>query len=172
MSTIGFGDYVPEDPLHMMLSIIYLIFGLSLTSMCINVVQTKLSDSFRHASAKIGATIGLSLAEEEALSSQGVSPTPNPDEDLLVHSYGRKDGGGPQKDATMDSGVYDNAEVRDGRFLIQPRQPLPQSPPPISIDTVDRPEPGLRDLERREPPSNLTVRSPPRFPSTGNVYIE
>lgn len=171
MSTIGFGDYVPKDPIYMMLSIVYLIFGLSLTSMCINVVQVKLSDSFRHASAKIGATIGLSLAEEEALSSQNVSPTPNPDEDPSVHSYGRKDGGDPQINATMDSGVYDNAELRDGRF-VQPNRPMPLAPPPISVDTVDRTEPDVRELERREPPSNLTVRSPPRFPSTGNVYIE
>lgn len=43
----------------MMCSIIYLIFGLALTSMCINVVQIKLSDTFRMASAKLGATIGL-----------------------------------------------------------------------------------------------------------------
>lgn len=168
MSTIGFGDYVPQHPMRMMASIIYLIFGLSLTSMCINVVQVKLSNSFRHASAKIGATIGLSLAEEEALSSQNVSPTPNPDEELSVHSYGRKDGE-PQINVTMDSGIYDNAEVRDGQFVSQP--------PPPSVDTVDRKEPIRKEpdrseLERREPPSNLTVRSPPRFPSTGNVYIE
>uniref|UniRef100_A0A336MPF6 CSON002140 protein n=1 Tax=Culicoides sonorensis TaxID=179676 RepID=A0A336MPF6_CULSO len=63
MSTIGFGDYVPEHPIYMMCSIIYLIFGLALTSMCINVVQIKLSDTFRMASAKLGATIGLQNME-------------------------------------------------------------------------------------------------------------
>lgn len=83
MSTIGFGDYVPNHPIYMMASIIYLIFGLSLTSMCINVVQVKLSDSFRQASAKIGATIGLTLAEEEARSSQNLTPVP---ENVSVHS--------------------------------------------------------------------------------------
>lgn len=89
MSTIGFGDYVPQHPLYMMASIIYLVFGLALTSMCINVVQVKLSDSFRHATAKIGATIGLSLAEEEARSSQNISPVP-PGDLASVHSYGTK----------------------------------------------------------------------------------
>ena len=74
MSTIGFGDFVPMNPIYMMASIIYLVFGLSLTSMCINVVQVKLSDSFRQASAKIGASIGFSMAEEEARNSQNVSP--------------------------------------------------------------------------------------------------
>lgn len=83
MSTIGFGDYVPNHPIYMMASIIYLIFGLSLTSMCINVVQVKLSNSFRQASAKIGATIGLTLAEEEARSSQNLTPVP---ENVSVHS--------------------------------------------------------------------------------------
>ncbi|XP_026475853.1 LOW QUALITY PROTEIN: potassium channel subfamily K member 18-like [Ctenocephalides felis] len=73
MSTIGFGDFVPQHPIYMMASIVYLVFGLALTSMCINVVQVKLSDSFRQASAKIGATIGLKMAEEEA-SAQGTPP--------------------------------------------------------------------------------------------------
>lgn len=53
--------------------------------MCINVVQVKLSDSFRHATAKIGATIGLSLAEEEALSQNG-TPSDDKDDTPSVHS--------------------------------------------------------------------------------------
>nr|CAD7597320.1 unnamed protein product [Timema genevievae] len=65
MSTIGFGDFVPQHPMYMMASIVYLVFGLALTSMCINVVQEKLSDSFRQASAKIGATIGLRVSDED-----------------------------------------------------------------------------------------------------------
>lgn len=65
MSTIGFGDYVPRHPICMIVSIIYLVFGLALMSMCINVVQAKLSDTFRQASAKLGATIGLRVAEED-----------------------------------------------------------------------------------------------------------
>lgn len=77
MSTIGFGDYVPKHPIYMMGSILYLVFGLALTSMCINVVQVKLSDHFRQASAKIGATIGLQMqeeAEEAARNSQVQTP--------------------------------------------------------------------------------------------------
>lgn len=68
-----------------MMSILYLVFGLALTSMCINVVQVKLSDSFRQASAKIGATIGLSMAEEEARSQDGTS-TEDKDDIPSVHS--------------------------------------------------------------------------------------
>uniref|UniRef100_A0A1A9W3N8 Potassium channel domain-containing protein n=1 Tax=Glossina brevipalpis TaxID=37001 RepID=A0A1A9W3N8_9MUSC len=64
MSTIGFGDFVPNHPIFMMCSIIYLVFGLALTSMFINVVQIKLSDTFKQASAKIGVTIGLGMASE------------------------------------------------------------------------------------------------------------
>lgn len=65
MSTIGFGDYVPRHPICMIVSIIYLVFGLALMSMCINVVQVKLSDTFRQASTKLGATIGLAVSEED-----------------------------------------------------------------------------------------------------------
>ncbi|CAG9801606.1 unnamed protein product [Chironomus riparius] len=68
ISTIGFGDFVPSHPLYMMASILYLIFGLALTSMCINVVQVKLSDHFKQASSKI---IGLHFAEA---ASQGSVP--------------------------------------------------------------------------------------------------
>ncbi|XP_058060847.1 uncharacterized protein LOC131211414 [Anopheles bellator] len=83
ISTIGFGDFVPQHPIYMMCSILYLIFGLALTSMCINVVQLKLSDSFRQASAKIGATIGLQMAEAASLQQ---SPVHTPIELAAVHT--------------------------------------------------------------------------------------
>lgn len=63
MTTIGFGDLVPNHPIFMMCSIIYLIFGLALTAMFLNVVQIKLHDSFKSASKKISMTIGLSVEE-------------------------------------------------------------------------------------------------------------
>lgn len=75
MSTIGFGDFVPRHPICMIVSIIYLVFGLALMSMCINVVQVKLGDTFKTASAKIGATIGLKVSEEDG-SIATVSPPP------------------------------------------------------------------------------------------------
>ncbi|XP_062559317.1 uncharacterized protein LOC134224096 isoform X1 [Armigeres subalbatus] len=87
ISTIGFGDFVPQHPIYMMCSILYLIFGLALTSMCINVVQLKLSDSFRQASAKIGATIGLQMAEAASLQqSQSQSHMHTPVELNAVHT--------------------------------------------------------------------------------------
>lgn len=63
MSTIGFGDFVPQHPIFMMCTIIYMIFGLALTSMFINVVQIEISDKFKGVKAKIQATIGLSERE-------------------------------------------------------------------------------------------------------------
>lgn len=59
MSTIGFGDFVPDHPMYMMATFIYLLFGLALTSMCINVIQEKLSATFEMAKLRIGTTIGL-----------------------------------------------------------------------------------------------------------------
>ncbi|XP_031787017.1 uncharacterized protein LOC100123552 isoform X5 [Nasonia vitripennis] len=83
MSTIGFGDFVPmREPLYMMLSIVYLIFGLALTSMCINVVQVMLADQFKHASQKIGATIGFHVSEEDGSLKPG---PPEPVEIAEVH---------------------------------------------------------------------------------------
>ncbi|XP_044755583.1 potassium channel subfamily K member 1 isoform X3 [Coccinella septempunctata] len=65
MSTIGFGDLVPNNPLCTIISIVYLVFGLALMSMCINVVQEKMSDTFKSASAKIGASLGVTVAAED-----------------------------------------------------------------------------------------------------------
>lgn len=103
----------------MMASIIYLIFGLSLTSMCINVVQAKLSDSFRQASAKIGATIGLSLAEEEARSSETITPIP---ENLSVHSYGHKHDGNDTNKA-KDTNARDHKDAANGNTQRKPSPP-------------------------------------------------
>ncbi|CAG2171548.1 unnamed protein product, partial [Oppiella nova] len=63
LSTIGFGDYVPKHPIFMMCTFIYLLFGLALTSMCINVVQEKLSATFQKAKLRIGATMGLDVQQ-------------------------------------------------------------------------------------------------------------
>ncbi|XP_053619438.1 muscle M-line assembly protein unc-89-like [Plodia interpunctella] len=82
MSTIGLGDLVPDHPMFMMASILYLVFGLALTSMCINVVQVKLSNTFKQASAKLGATIGLKVSEEDG---SLVPMTPPPTEIAPVH---------------------------------------------------------------------------------------
>ncbi|XP_058459893.1 potassium channel subfamily K member 18 isoform X2 [Malaya genurostris] len=101
ISTIGFGDFVPQHPIYMMCSIFYLIFGLALTSMCINVVQLKLSDSFRQASAKIGATIGLQMAEAASLQQ---SQMHTPVELSAVHTSTPSANGAqqpPNGDATM-----------------------------------------------------------------------
>lgn len=59
MSTIGFGDFVPSRVNVLMYAFIYLLFGLALTSMCINVIQEKLSSTFEKARLTIGETIGL-----------------------------------------------------------------------------------------------------------------
>ncbi|KAK8787457.1 hypothetical protein V5799_022765 [Amblyomma americanum] len=59
MSTIGFGDYVPRQPAFMMATFVYLLFGLALTSMCITVIQEKLSATFQKARAQIGLSLGL-----------------------------------------------------------------------------------------------------------------
>lgn len=77
MSTIGFGDYVPNHPMYMMGAFIYLLFGLALTSMCINVVQEKLSATFEMAKMRIGTTIGLDaniLMEEDIMPEKSETP--------------------------------------------------------------------------------------------------
>ncbi|KAG8200129.1 hypothetical protein JTE90_018918 [Oedothorax gibbosus] len=76
MSTIGFGDFVPTHQMYMMATFIYLLFGLALTSMCINVVQEKLSLTFQAAKLRIGTTMGLdtsTLVDDDRMSDEASS---------------------------------------------------------------------------------------------------
>lgn len=65
ISTIGFGDYVPQHPMFMMASFVYLLFGLALTSMCINVTQEALATTLTDAKMKLGARMGLEVSNVE-----------------------------------------------------------------------------------------------------------
>lgn len=82
----------------MMLSIIYLIFGLALTSMCINVVQVKISDHFKQASTKL---IGASMAEA---ASQQASEAQSPLTELPMHLNGSRTQPLPVVDVTDEAG--------------------------------------------------------------------
>lgn len=94
-----------------MASIIYLIFGLALTSMCINVVQLKLSDQFRQASSKI---IGLQMAE--AASHQGSAPQ-SPTELQSVHSANSLDNNGTSR-PTNDTSTADKNSVNTNSKML------------------------------------------------------
>lgn len=67
MSTIGFGDYVPDHPIFMMGTFLYFVFGLALTSMCINVFQESLTATFHHASAKLSVRMGIEVCEAKSV---------------------------------------------------------------------------------------------------------
>lgn len=59
ISTIGFGDMTPETEMTMILASIYLLFGLALTSMVINVIQEKLADVFEETKLRLAVKMGL-----------------------------------------------------------------------------------------------------------------
>ncbi|XP_045474072.1 uncharacterized protein LOC123680297 isoform X1 [Harmonia axyridis] len=100
MSTIGFGDMVPNNPLCTIISIVYLVFGLALMSMCINVVQEKLSDTFKSASAKIGASLGVTMAAEDG---SIITVPPDPVEMPSIHEN------------TVDKNISDEVNDQENR---------------------------------------------------------
>jgi hypothetical protein len=61
ISTIGFGDLTPESEWCMIALSIYLLFGLALTSMCINVIQEQLAVAFEEAKLRLGNTMGFEV---------------------------------------------------------------------------------------------------------------
>lgn len=63
ISTIGLGDLTPNSDLWMIAASIYLLFGLALTSMCINVIQEALGTAFEEAKLRLGTRIGFDVAD-------------------------------------------------------------------------------------------------------------
>ena len=53
VSTIGFGDLVPEHPRYFLLSSVYILLGLSLVAMVINVIMEFFSNTMTKASQKV-----------------------------------------------------------------------------------------------------------------------
>lgn len=45
-STIGLGDITPTQPKYLLVHFMYIIIGLSLVSMCINLIQAKLARTY------------------------------------------------------------------------------------------------------------------------------
>ncbi|KAH8258111.1 hypothetical protein KR038_005946 [Drosophila bunnanda] len=156
MSTIGFGDLVPSNPIYLMVSMIYLIFGLALTSMFINVVQIKLSDHFKRASAKVGATIGMNMASE--FGDEGGSQVKTPSELASVH--------GSRLDRIEEDGHEANGH--------SPQPPLPsilRTPRPLSPALSGAEANGIRDADVSPPPllPRRQVSVEPQPPAEGEI---
>ncbi|KAI8036908.1 trichohyalin isoform X1 [Drosophila gunungcola] len=149
MSTIGFGDLVPGNPFYVMVSMIYLIFGLALTSMFINVVQIKLSDHFKRASAKVGATIGMNMASE--FGDEGGSQVKTPSELASVH--------GSRLDRIEEDGQEANGHSSSP---LPPLTSILRAPRPLSpaFSTVDAngAEAGAGDADGNVSPPPLLPR--------------
>lgn len=77
MTTIGLGDYTPQNQKYMMGAFIYLVLGLVLNSMCINVIQEKITATFQKAKVRIGNDTVLNvhalLEDEEHRSRHPIS---------------------------------------------------------------------------------------------------
>lgn len=58
----------------MMCTTLYMIFGLALTSMCINVIQEKMTHHFKMASVKLGTRFGVSVPVTPAPALVEVAP--------------------------------------------------------------------------------------------------
>lgn len=61
ISTIGFGDLTPQSEWSMIALSIYLLFGLALTSMCINVIQEQLAVAFEQTKVRLGTRMGFDI---------------------------------------------------------------------------------------------------------------
>lgn len=83
VSTIGFGDVLPEHPKYFLLSSVYVLIGLSLVAMVINVIMEAMTMKLDRAQknlAEIARTVGIGIEEEEDTTNQNgaaitVTPT-------------------------------------------------------------------------------------------------
>ncbi|XP_027202122.2 TWiK family of potassium channels protein 18-like [Dermatophagoides pteronyssinus] len=90
MSTIGFGDFVPTQFNVLLYAFIYFLFGLALTSMCINVIQEKLSSTFEKARITIGESIGLDPSTPITIMNPTVNPLSQPQQETSSKSSSRQ----------------------------------------------------------------------------------
>ncbi|KAH8413665.1 hypothetical protein KR222_003093 [Zaprionus bogoriensis] len=151
MSTIGFGDMVPSNPFYVMLSMIYLIFGLALTSMFINVVQIKLSDHFKRASAKVVATIGMGMPSE--LGDDLGSQVKTPSELASVHGSRL---GRIEEDGLEHQGNGTPVVPHYAGMAPQPLASILRIPRPLSPPTAPKDSPPTL-LPRRQPDPQPTA---------------
>ena len=66
ISTIGFGDVLPEHPKYFLASSIYVLVGLSLVAMVINVIMEVVSSTIHKAKTtveEVGKSIGIPLPD-------------------------------------------------------------------------------------------------------------
>ena len=52
-STIGLGDIIPTKPGYLVILFIFIIIGLSLVSMCINLIQSKLEKTYERGNSSL-----------------------------------------------------------------------------------------------------------------------
>ena len=79
ISTIGFGDVLPAHPKRFLASFIYLLFGLSLVAMVINVIMEVVTNTIDKAKAGLveaGKTIGLNLEVDDSEEGSGTEDEP------------------------------------------------------------------------------------------------
>jgi len=68
ISTVGFGDVLPDHPRYFLASSIYILLGLSLVAMVINVIMDVVSDTLNKAKVKVidvGQKMGINLSAED-----------------------------------------------------------------------------------------------------------
>ncbi|KAK4018369.1 potassium channel subfamily K member 18 [Daphnia magna] len=67
LTTIGFGDYVPQHPLALLTCVVYIIFGLALTGLCLNTIQNELLRTSDNVRNKLCTILGLQLNSNEVV---------------------------------------------------------------------------------------------------------
>ncbi|CAD5224328.1 unnamed protein product [Bursaphelenchus okinawaensis] len=72
LSTIGLGDISPSQPKYLLMLFVYIIIGLSLVSMCINLIQIKFERTYQHGKDKLYITQNTQVGLKRRRSSLGV----------------------------------------------------------------------------------------------------
>jgi len=67
LTTIGFGDYVPQHPLAILTSAVYIIFGLALTGLCLNAIQAEFLQRSEEARVRLSSMLALQLSGSEVV---------------------------------------------------------------------------------------------------------
>jgi len=159
ISTIGFGDLIPQNEWSMICLSVYLLFGLALTSMCINVIQEQLAVAFEEAKLRLGTRMGIDVTEGSVC------------EDSDSKSVGGEGSrAGSRKDSLVDDPKKKKKKEENNNKTAsgtsQTKQPE-QNPFEIQKDQIGKSWKERRDLKNR----NETSTSLNPLP-TGSVRVD
>lgn len=162
VSTIGFGDLTPKSEWCMIALSIYLLFGLALTSMCINVIQEQLAVAFEEAKLRLGNTMGFEVDPNSVMGETGTGSAPGEE------GSGTRPKRSANKPEEGNNNRNSNKKTADDRATTSVT--VPDTGFDLQKEGIGKSWKEKRDNKKKKPDAPPVPTSGPSFSSFANQY--